>query len=121
MGTGAPAHRSTRTSTRAAASASRFRSTTGSRSFSSTKSGDMNHPVMWTCERAPRISSIMAGRASAPSISTSTPFPGRGGGASSAQPPEGASSAALPSRARRRRCLAFTAAVMPSPALRSSR
>ena len=38
----------------------------------------MNQPVRWTCDCARDSSSAMRGSASAPSISTSTAFPGRG-------------------------------------------
>ncbi len=49
-GKGAPAHTSTRTSTRSASSPSRLRSTSGSPSRSSAKSGEKCHPVRWTCD-----------------------------------------------------------------------
>ena len=86
-----------------------------------TKSGDMNHPVRWTCDRAPRISSTISASAASPSIRTSTRLSGRGGGAFSAQPPGRASSTGFLRRANRRRCFSRTAAVMLFPIARSRR
>ncbi len=119
-GTGAPAQSRTRTSTRRASSASRLRRTTGSRPSCRTKSGDMNHPLRCTYARAARISSTMRPSASSPSTSTSRRLPARAGGASSANPPAGLSSACLPSFASRRRWWARTAAATVSPMRRSS-
>ena len=62
-GNGAPAHTSTRTSTRSASSPSRLRSTIGSPSRSSAKSGEKCHPVRWTCDSAERNASAIAGSA----------------------------------------------------------
>ena len=71
---------STRTSIRSASSASRSRSTSGSPSRSRANDGVKYQPARWTCERRVCISAAIAGSASAPSISTSTALPGRGGG-----------------------------------------
>ena len=101
-GSGAPAQSSTRTCTRRAASASRFRTTTGSSPPRITNSGDRNQPLTCTECRAARISSTIRPSAASPSISTSSDDPGRGGGASSAHPPSTGSSGNLPCRASRR-------------------
>ena len=103
-GNGAPAHTSTRTSTRSASSASRLRSTIGSPSRSSAKSGEKCQPVRWTCDLVERNASAIAGSACAPSMRISIAFPGRGGVPSSAHPPAvGSSASDRPIRARRRR------------------
>ena len=52
--TGAPPQSSTRTSTRWASSASRFRSTTGSSPRVSWRCGERYQPVRWTCDSAAR-------------------------------------------------------------------
>ena len=120
-GSGAPAQSSTRTSTRSASSASRFRSDDGVGCRPAiTKSGDMNQPLRWTNAVARRISATMRASACSPSISTSSRLPSRGGGASSAQPPDAAASGCLPSLASRRVWWARTAAETVSPTQRST-
>jgi hypothetical protein len=59
---------------------------------------------MWTCDLAPSNSCAILGKASAPSIKTSSEHPPRGGGSPAAQPPAEASKASNPpTRANRRR------------------
>ena len=104
-GNGEPAQRSMRTGMRSASSASRLRSSIRSPSRASAKSGEMYQPARWTCERARLSSTASRGRASAPSTSTSSEHPARGGGSPAVQSSPSAGSSARPQpslRSRRR-------------------
>ena len=122
-GSGAPAHTSTRTSIRSASSASSEPTTTGDPPRTSSKPGSRCQPVMCTERLAPASASAIAGSASAPSISTSSALPGRGGGSPAAQIASsgGSRARAQPSFCSRRRCFVSTAASTTSPTLASRR
>src|SRR6185312_16366612 len=115
---GAPAQSSTLTSTRSASSARRSQSRVEPSSRVSPKSGSRCQPAMlillFASHRAPWI----AGRACAPSISTSSSQPSRGAGSPAVhrEPSAGGSSwASLPIRLSLRRWWLETSASIPWP------
>ena len=120
-GSGAPAHASTRTSTRSESSASRLRSTTGFEPRTSPKSGEKCQPARCTCELAAARSECIRVAACSPSISTSSEQSGRGGGSPGLQSlPSAASAPPCPSRSSRRRWCAATELDTAAPMRRST-
>src|SRR3954470_4714 len=123
-GTGAPAQTMTRTGTRSATSASSGPIATGSSPRTTSKCEARCQPVTCTCERAPAIASAMSGNAEAPSTSTSTRQPGRGGGSPAAHRPPaagGSRTPGWPSRRRRRRWCSLTVPSIAAPRSASAR